>query len=80
LAPAGQRPTYIGLFNTISGVLVLLPTAGGLLLGVASYNALFALTAAVLAVAHVLSRRLPPARHAKTMLAADPVTWPRKRI
>lgn len=80
LAPAGQRPTYIGLFNTISGVLVILPTAGGLLLGVASYDVLFALTAAVLAVAHVLSWRLPPARHAQTMLLADPVTYPPKRI
>ena len=80
LAPAGQRPTYIGLFNTISGVLVLLPTAGGFLLGVTSYNVLFALTAAVLAVAHVLSRRLPPARQAKKMLAADPATWPRKKF
>ncbi|NOR82344.1 MAG: MFS transporter [Ardenticatenales bacterium] len=80
LAPAGSRPTYIGLFNTISGVLVLLPTAGGFLLGVSSYNVLFVLTAAVLAVAHVLSWHLPPARQARTMLAADPVTWPRKRI
>jgi len=80
LAPAGSRPTYIGLFNTISGVLVLLPTAGGFLLGVSSYSGLFALTAAVLAVAHVLSWRLPPVRQAKTMLAADPMTWPRKRI
>ncbi len=72
LAPAGQRPTYIGLFNTIGGVLVLLPTAGGFLLGVSPYNVLSALTAAVLAVAHVLSWHLPPARQAKTMLPSDP--------
>jgi MFS family permease len=83
LAPAGQRPTYIGLFNTISGVLVLLPTAGGFLLGVTSYNVLFALTAAVLAVGYLLSRRLPPARQAKTMLPADPpdqTEWAPRRI
>lgn len=62
LAPAGQRPTYTGLLNTISGVLIVLPTLGGWLLQVASYGVLFALTAAVLIVAHALSLSLPAAR------------------
>lgn len=66
LAPPGQRPTYIGLYNTISGVLVVLPTVGGWVLASTSYGVLFAVTAAVLATAHVLSLRLPSARSAAT--------------
>ena len=61
LAPAGQRPTYIGLFNTIGGALVILPTAGGWLLQTTSYGVLFALTAILLTLAHGLSWDLPSA-------------------
>jgi MFS family permease len=64
LAPAGQRPTYIGLFNSISGLLVLPPLLGGWLLQSTSYAVLFAVTAAVLALAHVLTWRLPAQRPA----------------
>jgi MFS family permease len=62
LAPAGQRPTYIGLYNTIKGAQVVLPLVGGWLLQTTSYSLLFALTAAILVVAHVLSWGLPSAR------------------
>jgi MFS family permease len=62
LAPPGQRPTYIGLFNTIGGVLVFLPTVGGWLLRATSFGVLFGLTAAFLVVAHLLSWGLPPVR------------------
>jgi MFS family permease len=62
LAPATQRPTYIGLFNTIGGVLVVLPTVGGWLLQATSYGVLFALTAITLAIAFGLSWSLPSAR------------------
>jgi len=62
LAPAGQRPTYMGLFNTICGVLMVLPTLGGWLLQTTSYGVLFGLTAAVVAVSHLLSWRLPALR------------------
>ena len=61
LAPAGQRSTYIGLFNTIGGALVILPTAGGWLLQTTSYGVLFALTAILLTLAHGLSWDLPSA-------------------
>jgi Na+/melibiose symporter-like transporter len=64
LAPAGQRPTYIGLFNTIGGVLIVLPTLGGWLLRVSSYGVLFAITAIVLITAHALSWSLPSPRRA----------------
>jgi MFS family permease len=62
LAPAGQRPTYTGLFNTIGGALVLLPLLGGWLVDLTNWWVLFAFTASMLAVAHVLSWRLPSAR------------------
>ncbi len=62
LSPAAQRPTYIGLFNTIGGVLVVLPTIGGWLLQTTSYGVLFALTAVMLAIAHGLSWSLPAPR------------------
>jgi MFS family permease len=62
LAPAGKRPTYMGLFNTISGILVILPTLGGWLLETTSYSTLFILTAGFLAASHVLSLSLPSAR------------------
>ena len=72
LAPAGQRPTYIGLLNTISGVLVVLPTIGGWILQATSFGVLFGLTAGVLVVAHALSLSLPPARHHSTQLHPEP--------
>ena len=62
LAPPGQRPTYIGLFNTISGVLIVLPAIGGWLLQATSYGVLFGLTAVLMLLAHRLSFGLPAAR------------------
>ena len=64
LAPAGRRPTYMGLFNTISGVLLVLPPLGGLLQQSTSYGILFAVTAVFVLVAHILSWRLPSAQGA----------------
>jgi MFS family permease len=74
LAPPRQRPTYIGLFNTIGGLLILLPTLGGWLLQATSYSVLFSLTAVILVAAHVLSLSLPSARRASTLLQSEPVT------
>jgi MFS family permease len=73
LAPVGQRPTYVGLFNTISGVLIVLPPLGGWLLRTTSYGVLFGLTAALLILAHVLSLSLPSA-HTVPELQPEPVT------
>ncbi len=64
LAPAGQRPTYVGIFNTVSGALIALPPLGGLLLQKTSYGVLFAVTAAMQITAHVLSWKLPRVHHA----------------
>lgn len=74
VAPTGKRPTYIGLLNTLNGFLVVLPTVGGWLLRITSYGALFALTAGVLVLAHVLSFGLPPARDEAKQLQPEPVT------
>lgn len=63
LAPPGQRGTYIGLFNTVSGVSMVWPAVGGWLLERTSYLVLFALTAGLLFVAFVGSFWLPPVRH-----------------
>ena len=74
LAPAGERPTYIGLFNTISGVLIVLPTVGGWLLQTTSYGVLFALTAGVLIIAHGLSWSLPAPHRAAPLSQAEPAS------
>ncbi len=42
LAPPGHRPTYMGLSNTLAGLLVLVPMLGGWLLQATSYPVLFA--------------------------------------
>src|SRR6185436_17325945 len=42
IAPAGQRPIYIGLANTLTGLLIVVPVLGGLILSQTSYLVLFA--------------------------------------
>jgi MFS family permease len=74
LAPAGQRPTYIGLFNTIGGLLILLPALGGWILEISSYGILFAITAVTLTIAHILSLSLPSVRRPSTELQPEPAT------
>ena len=59
LAPDGKRPLYVALLNTISGLLVILPTLGGWILRETSFAVLFGLAAVVLILAHGLSYRLP---------------------
>ena len=59
LAPPVQRPTYMGLSNTLGGVLVLVPILGGWLLQATSYPVLFAAAAVGPVVAWVTAMRLP---------------------
>lgn len=63
LAPPGQRGTYIGLFNTVTGLIVVWPAVGGWLLERTSYLVLFTLTAGLLFVAFLSSLWLPRGRH-----------------
>lgn len=54
---ADNRPTYIGLANTIPGVAgAIAPLIGGWLVGVISYQAMFALSAVLAAASWVLLR------------------------
>lgn len=49
IAPDDTRPVYIGLSNTIMGMLTLMPTAGGWLLDATSHTVLFGLTGGLVA-------------------------------
>lgn len=59
LAPPGQRTTYVGLFNTLSSLVIIWPAMGGWLLERTSYGVLFGLTAGCLMIAHLASWFLP---------------------
>jgi hypothetical protein len=62
VAPEGMRPAYIGLGNTIAGIMALVPAAGGWLLEITSYTVLFALTALIVTGGFLYSLTLKPAR------------------
>ncbi len=62
IAPDGMRAAYVGLGNTIMGLLTLVPIAGGWLLEATSYPTLFGVTAAVVAVGFLLTLGLKPPR------------------
>ena len=59
LAPPGHRPTYMGLSNTLGGLLVLAPVLGGWLLQVTSYPVLFAASVVGPVLAFAIAARLP---------------------
>jgi MFS family permease len=59
ISPPGQRPTYMGLMNTLSGLLVLVPLAGGWILEHASYPLLFTLAAVGTLAGALLAIGLP---------------------
>jgi len=60
IAREGMRPAYIGMTNTISGLLTLTPMLGGWLLETTSYATLFGVTAVVVGIGFVLSLTLKP--------------------
>jgi predicted MFS family arabinose efflux permease len=59
VAPETERATYIGLSNTLAGVLAVAPLLGGWVLEHSSYTVLFALTAAAVLPAMLLAWSLP---------------------
>ncbi len=61
IAPPGQRPTYAGLTNTLTGLLIPMPILGGWLLQFTSYPGLFVAAAAGPLLALGLTRALPRA-------------------
>ena len=60
IAPEDLRPSYIGLGNTIMGVLTLAPTVGGWLLQVTSYTTLFAVATALVSLGFLVALHLSP--------------------
>jgi len=58
IAPDDARPTYVGLTNTILGLMSLLPTLGGWILENTSYIFLFELAAALGVIGFLLALRL----------------------
>ena len=75
ISPPGQRPTYMGLTNTLSGLLVLVPLAGGWVLEHASYPLLFSLAAVGTLAGAVLALGLPsPKRPAPEAVDVAPAT------
>lgn len=64
IAPEGNRSAYIGLGNTVMGVLTLVPLAGGWLLKATSYTMLFGVTAVLVSTGFLLTLGLKPPRQA----------------
>jgi len=64
IAPPGQRPTYTGLTNTLTGLLIPVPILGGWLLQLTSYPVLFITAALGPLLAWWLIRGLPRASSA----------------
>jgi len=62
LAPDDVRPLFLGLNSTLAAPTILMPLLGGLLLGVISYEHLFALVVAAGVLAVIYTRRLPMPR------------------
>jgi len=62
IAREGMKPAYIGLTNTILGLMTLAPTLGGWLLETTSYAVLFGVTAVIVGLGFALSFTLKPPR------------------
>lgn len=62
ISPPGQRPAYMGLTNTMSGLLIVVPLVGGWLLQWTSYPVLFAVAALGTLCGAVLAFGLPNPR------------------
>lgn len=63
-APPVQRAVYVGLANTLNGLVLVAPVIGGWILSATSYPVLFAVTAAVSLAGLLGTTRLsPPAPH-----------------
>jgi MFS family permease len=62
IAPPGQRPTYMGLTNTVAGLLILVPLVGGFLLERTSYPVVFALAVLGTLAGAITALRLPNPR------------------
>ena len=62
LAPEGERSLYLGLSNTLLGVVVLISGLGGLVVDAFGFAGVFALSIGLSVVAYVFARGLPEPR------------------
>jgi hypothetical protein len=69
-APAENRTVYVGLANTLNGIVLVMPFLGGWLLQASSFPVLFAATAVVSALGFLGSLRVTEPRH-RTSEAAE---------
>ena len=62
IAPSRNRPTYIGLSNTLVAPTALFPLIGGVIIQYASFVTLFVLTALLISIGFLLSLKLQESR------------------
>jgi hypothetical protein len=62
LVSESERPLYLGLSNTLTGVVVLISGLGGLVVDLFSFAGLFILVLGLCTVAYVLATKLPETR------------------
>lgn len=75
IAPHDMRPSYIGLANTMMGIITLAPVVGGWLLEATSYTVLFAITTGLISLGALAGLNLPPAT--ATCVSAEQWTSPK---
>ncbi len=73
MSPEDKRPLYVGLSNTLAGLLVVVPLLGGWLVDVLSYEPLFVLTVLCVSPALALTLRLgePRRKNSAASVSAD---------
>lgn len=65
IAPAGERPLYVGFTNTVLGVATFIPVIGGILLDAAGFGVVLWLTLAISALGVWLARGMVEPRKVK---------------
>jgi MFS family permease len=58
IAPAAERPTYIGFLNTVLGIVIFVPVLGGVIVDLVGFTPLFVLSFALAIVALGLSSKM----------------------
>ena len=62
LVSESERPLYLGLSNTLTGIVVLISGLGGLIVDLLSFTGLFMLTLGLCLVAYIMATSLPETR------------------
>ncbi len=72
IAPPTERATYVGLANTLSGLLMLAPLLAGMLLELTSYESLFVICLVLAVLALVAALRVPEPRVQAALAESQP--------